>query len=156
MRRILIPVDGSDRSLQAVRCAARQALTGDSVEIHLLNVQPRIFPEDALVSLPAEKLDTYYYQQSGKALQPAEEVLHAAGLSCFVHRAFGSIAQTIVEKARELDCEAIVMSSCGHGRIAGMLLGSVSVKVLHLADVPVTLISDATRRPDFTGRLQAT
>jgi nucleotide-binding universal stress UspA family protein len=126
------------------------------VEIHLLNVQPRIFPEDALFFMPADKIDTYYYQQSSKALQAAEELLRAGGLRYFVHRALGPIAETIADQARELDCEAIVMSSRGHGRIAGILLGSVSVKVLHLADVPVTLISDATQRPDFTGRLQPT
>jgi nucleotide-binding universal stress UspA family protein len=156
MKRILIPVDGSERSLQAVRSVVHEGLTAGPVEIHLLNVQPRIFPEDALVFMPADRIDTYYYQQSGKALQPGEELVRAAGLGCFVHRAFGPIAETIVEKAGELGCEAIVMSSRGHGRIEGILMGSVSAKVLHLADVPVTLISDKTRKLDFTGRLQAT
>jgi nucleotide-binding universal stress UspA family protein len=155
MKQILVPVDGSDRSLEAVRHVVREARHPGSAEIHILNVQPRIFSEDTLVYMAVDKIDTYYYEQSGKALQPAEALLRAAGVPCVVHRAVGPIAETIVEKARELGCESIVMSSRGHGRIAGMLMGSISAKVLHLADVPVTFITDGTR-PDFTGRLQAT
>jgi nucleotide-binding universal stress UspA family protein len=46
------------------------------------------------------------------------------------------------------------MGTHGHGRIAGMLLGSVANKVLHLSPVPVTLVREEAPS-DIAGRLPA-
>ena len=85
----------------------------------------------------------------------AEKLLLEARLPFVSHRLVGPVAETILEKQRELGCDSIVMSTQGHGRIVGALLGSISAKVLHLAEVPVTLVKNATG-PDFSGRLSAT
>lgn len=155
MNSILIPVDGSERAQDAVREVIRQAQRGAQLEVHLLNVQPRVFAEESLVYMPADKIDTYYYEQATKALTGSEKLLRDARLTFTTHRAVGPIAETIVAKASELGCDSIVMGTRGHGEIAGMLLGSVSRKVLHLSPVPVTLVKEKAG-PDFTGRLQAT
>ena len=52
----------------------------------------------------------------------------------------GQIAETIVRIAREEQVDQIIMGTRGLSAIRGLLLGSVSTQVLHLADVPVTLI----------------
>ena len=39
-----------------------------------------------------------------------------------------------------LGCDAIVMGTRGLGTVQTLLLGSTALKVLHLVDVPVTLI----------------
>lgn len=155
MRKVLVPVDGSEDSLQAVREAIRLRNSSGSVEIHLLNVQPRVFAEETMVGLPAEQIDGYYYERGGRALAPAEALLKEAGLPFVSHRLVGPVVQSILDKQRELDCDSILMSTQGHGRIAGALMGSVSAKVLHLAPVPVTLVK-APGAPDFSGRLSAT
>ena len=155
MKKILVPVDGSADSLQAVREAIRQARPSNQVEIHVLNVQPRIFSEETLNFMPAEKIDTCYLEWAGKALAPAEKLLLEAGLPFVSHRLVGPVAETILKKQLELGCDSIVMSTQGHGRIVGALLGSISAKVLHMVEVPVTLVKNATG-PDFTGRLSAT
>ena len=155
MKKILVPVDGSDDSLQAVREAIRQAQPSNQVEIHVLNVQPRIFSEETLNFMPVEKIDTYYFERGSKALAPAEKLLLEASLPFVSHRVVGPVADTILEKQRELGCDSIVMSTQGHGRMVGALLGSISSKVLHLAEVPVTLVKNATGL-DFSGRLNAT
>jgi nucleotide-binding universal stress UspA family protein len=154
MKRILIPVDGSERALAAVHEAMRQARAGAPPEVHLINVQAPAFAEETMVGLPAEKIDTYYYQQSEKALAGAEKLLRDAGIPFTAHRAVGPVAETIAAKARELGCDAILMTPHGHGWIAGLLLGSVSTKLLHLAELPVTLVKDKAK-PDFSGRLSA-
>jgi nucleotide-binding universal stress UspA family protein len=154
MQRILVPVDGSERAEAAVREVQRQVQSGAEIDIHLLNVQPRIFAEETLIYLPQDKIDTYYYERGVKALASPEQLLRAAGIPFTSHRAVGPIAETIAAKAAELGCDGIVMSTRGHGKIAGMLLGSVSTKVLHLSPVPVTLVGEKAK-PDFTGRLQA-
>jgi nucleotide-binding universal stress UspA family protein len=80
MRTILVPVDGSECSDRAVEEAIKRARSADKLDIHLLNVQPRIFPEQAMVYLDAAKMDTYYYEQGSAALAGAEKRLKSAGI----------------------------------------------------------------------------
>jgi nucleotide-binding universal stress UspA family protein len=46
----------------------------------------------------------------------------------------------IAEVGRQENCDAIVMGTRGMGAVSGLVLGSVATKVIHLADVPVTLV----------------
>jgi nucleotide-binding universal stress UspA family protein len=154
MSRILIPVDGSQRALAAVHEVIRQVRTGVAHDVHLLNVQPPAFPQETQIGLSAAEVDTYYYRQSEGALEGAERALRDAGVAFTAHRAVGPVAETIASTARELACDGIVMTPHGRGKIAGMLLGSVSNRLLHLAAVPVTLVKDKDAI-DFAGRLTA-
>ena len=52
----------------------------------------------------------------------------------------GYVAQTIIEIAPEKDADVIVVGKHGKGRIAGLLLGSVSQKLVSLAPRPVTVV----------------
>jgi nucleotide-binding universal stress UspA family protein len=150
-----VPVDGSECSDRAVDEILKRAKSAEKLDIHLLNVQPRIFPEEATVYLDPAKMDTYYYEQGSKALASAEKRLKSGGIAYTAHRLTGPVAESIVGKARDLRADEIVMGTHGHGQVASMLLGSVAAKVLHMAETPVTLVRG---RPgvDFTGRLQAT
>ena len=51
----------------------------------------------------------------------------------------GPVAETIIEIAREEGADAIVVGKRGHGRVAGLLLGSVSQKVVCEAFCPVVV-----------------
>lgn len=154
MKRILVPVNGSDDSLEAVKEAIRQAYPPGRAEVHLLNIQPRIFPEETLVYTPVENIDTYYYERSHMALAPAEKLLRDAGLPFVSHHAVGPVAETILEQQRELECDSIVMSTRDRGRVTGAPLFSDSAKVLHMTKVPVTLVKK-TVAPEFRDRLSA-
>jgi len=46
----------------------------------------------------------------------------------------------ILDKAREYKADLIVMGSRGLGQIGGLILGSVSERVLHGARVPVLIV----------------
>jgi len=155
VRTILVPVDGSACAERAIEEAVKLTQKSGPLDIHLLNVQPRIFVEETLVYLDAAKMDTYYYGQGSKGLGSAEKLLKKAGIAYTAHRAVGPVAETIVTKAKELGADGILMGTHGHGRVAGMLLGSVSNKVLHLSRVPVTFVRGEPP-VDFTGRLTAT
>jgi len=155
VRTILVPVDGSACSDRAIEEAVKLVQKSGPTDIHLLNVQPRIFVEETLVFLDPAKMDTYYYGQGSKALAAAEKLFKIAGIVFTAHRAVGPVAETIVTKAKELGADGILMGTHGHGRVAGMLLGSVSNKVLHLSPVPVTFVR-LEPPVDFAGRLSAT
>lgn len=155
MRTVLVAIDGSSCSDRAVEELVKRTKSGEKVETHLLNVQPRVFPEEAMVFLDPAKMDTYYYEQGSRALSGAERRLQQAGIRFTAHRASGPVAETIVKKAAELRADEILMGTHGRGRVGAMLLGSVATKVLYMAEVPVTLVQ-SEKPVDFTGRLQAT
>jgi len=152
MKTVLVPVDGSSCSDRAVREVIAMARGSEPLEIHLINVQPRIFSEVSLVYLPQDKVDGYYFNGSEKALASAQRLLKDAGVTFTAHRAAGPIAETIVAKARELSADAIVLGTHGHGKLAGRLLGSVCLNVLHLSDAPVTVVR-APLAPDLGDRI---
>ena len=52
----------------------------------------------------------------------------------------GATADTIVRVAGEIDADEIFMGSRGLGSVAALFMGSVATKVLHLTDLPVTLV----------------
>jgi nucleotide-binding universal stress UspA family protein len=53
-------------------------------------------------------------------------------------------AHDIADVAREVGADLVVMGTRGHGPIAGMLLGSVVLRLLHVAPCPVVAVPAAT------------
>ncbi len=140
MARVLLAVDGSPSSLNAVKFAVRslQASAAEG-EAHLLNVQPPL-PASAAGFVAADVVRGYHEEEGGRALDAAAALLEAAGCRFHRHIVIGNVAASIVDCAKRWDCDQIIMGTRGHGTIEGLILGSVSAKVLHLADIPVTLV----------------
>lgn len=138
--RILIPVDGSDRSLAAVRYGAGPLAEGTrDLEIHLLNVQPPL-PSAAATFIDSAVLRDFHRDEGAKALAGARKLLDQAGLRYVSNTIVGEPAETIAAYAEQQGCAGIVMATRGLGHAAGLLLGSVAHKVLQLSKVPVTLV----------------
>lgn len=143
MIKLMIPVDGSEGSSRAVRYAINTVgLYKDPVELHLLNVQHPIVSGNVRHFISHEELDRYYRENADAAMKPAIELLQKAGLHYTTHTALGDPAETVVQMAREKGCAQIVMTPRGLGNMAGMLLGSVTSKVIHLSTVPVLLVKE--------------
>lgn len=138
--RILIPVDGSARSLTAVRFAASTlARANPDLEIHLLNVQPPL-PSAAATFVDSAIVRDFHLEEGAKALAAARKLLDDSGLRYVSNTVVGEPAETIAVYAEQRDCAGIVMGTRGLGHAAGLLLGSVAHKVLQLSKVPVTLV----------------
>lgn len=141
MKKILLPVDGSDNSLRAVQHAIEQAkASSEPVELHLLNVQVPIISGDVKMFVSEDQIKAYYHDEGIKALASARAVLDAAGMAYVHHIGVGPIAETINNYAKEKGCSQIVIGARGLGSFVGLLLGSVTTKLSHLSDVPVTLV----------------
>jgi nucleotide-binding universal stress UspA family protein len=140
MRKALVPVDGSSNSDRAVQHVVQLAGTCPAMEIVLLNVQPEIDDWQVRRFLKKEEVEAMEESKGGDALQSARAILDAAKLRYTPMVLIGPVAETIAKTALEQNCDGIVMGTRGLGAVAGAVLGSVSEQVIHLADLPVTLI----------------
>lgn len=139
--KILVPVDGSKSSERAVAEAVVFIANSKApVELHLLNVQLPIVSGGVRMFFKHDDIEAYYQDSGKKALQSACDQLDQVGTSYVQHVGVGPIGETIVTYAREKHCDHIIMGSRGLGAISGMVLGSVASKVIHLAEMPVTLV----------------
>ena len=139
--KILLPVDGSENSLRAVRhVIAMKEQYRDPIEVHLLNVQLPVASGAVKMFISQQQLNDFYRDEGVAALKDARALLDQAGISYQHHIGVGDLAGTIVSYAKEKQCRQIVIGTRGRGSFAGALLGSVATKVIHLAEMPVLLV----------------
>ena len=138
--RILVPIDGSVHSLHAVDMVLKAIAEGRSLDVHLINVQPQIVSGHARMYLKKDLIDEYYQEEAAKALKPAQDKLDEAGIKYTASHQVGNVPEAIAKYVKSKSCGQVVMGTRGLGSVQGMMLGSVANKVLHLVDVPVTLV----------------
>jgi nucleotide-binding universal stress UspA family protein len=142
MKRVLIPLDGSDCSLRAVDyliAERKRRAAADDVEVHLLNVQLAV-RGDIGQFVSHDQIAAYQAEESQKALREAQSRLAAAGVNPVAHTGVGHAAEVITQTADELGCDHIVMGTHGRGALADLLAGSTTVRVVHQARMPVVLV----------------
>lgn len=141
MKNVLLPYDGSDSSARALRYLLQMTPEQRPGQIQLLNVQTwPMFHGQILTHDDVRIAREAQLAQGRHLLRPAEEELLSAGARFQSHILFGEPEHVIVEQARQLGCDHIVMGTRGLGTIKTLLLGSVAMKTVHLAEVPVTLL----------------
>ncbi len=138
MRKMLLPVDGSKPSERAVRHVVELHAAGMALRVLLLHVQPEWAP--ARSSEEEKEGKRLHVQAADAATRRARSLLETAGIPYESRMLVGSAAQAIVKLARKSGCSHIVMGMRGRGALARVVIGSVSLKTLQLADVPVTLV----------------
>jgi nucleotide-binding universal stress UspA family protein len=139
MLKSLIPVDGSENALRALRYAVSLSRDCGPVELHLLNVQPPL-GGDVTTFVGSATVKDFHREEGEKILAPAKAVLDREGVSYKPHITVGPVGEAIAGFAKKLGCNAIIMGTRGLGRLKGVLLGSVSTEVIHHAEMPVTLV----------------
>jgi nucleotide-binding universal stress UspA family protein len=142
MKRVLIPIDGSECALRGVALVISKRalyLSPDDFEIHLINVQAP-FSNDISRFVSHEQTAEFHRQESEQALQGARAMLDAAGVKYRCHIEVGNIAETITALADSLHCDQIVMGTHGRGAFKEFVMGSIPLKVIALSSIPVLLI----------------
>jgi len=140
MFRILVPIDGSSNSLRALNYALGKPGQLPEAEIHLLNVQPPIISGTVHLFISKATVDSYYREEGEKALRQATEIMEKSGLQYVSYMDVGPVAETVARYATEKQCGLIVMGTRGQNAMSRFMLGSVTIKVLQMIDVPITLI----------------
>lgn len=140
MTTVLVPVDGSPSATRAVEWLARTLRGRADARVHLLHVQAAVDAWEARSHLGADDMARFESAAHQSVLEPAAATLRAAGVAVETHGASGEVAPQVQALVRQLDCDSVVMGTRGLGTVQALLLGSTAMQVLHLVDVPVTLI----------------
>lgn len=140
MLKALLAVDGSENSLRAVRHLIELVQGREPMEVFLLNVQEPIDAWEVKRMFPEEELEAMQVSKGGDALEAAKALLDAHHVAYHPQVLIGEVAHSIAQYAKDMGCDKIIIGTRGHGSLANLLLGSVATKVIHLTDVPVTLV----------------
>lgn len=141
MPKILVAVDGSENSARVIDfLIAENSLLKSPLHLHLINVQMPLGGVNVKMFISSDSLNQYYKEEGEKALDAARKRLDAAKISYTPHISVGDPAEVIAAYLKTEGCDRIVMGSRGLGAVSGLVLGSVATKVLHLTQVPITLI----------------
>jgi len=136
MSTLLVAVDGSQSALRAVEHAAIAAKRA-SADVYVLNVQLPIGAGDLV---DRAQMERYQKEVGQPILDAAMATLKARGIAHQGRVAIGDIAPTIVSTAQEVRAEQIIVGSRGMSSLPNLLLGSIATRVIHLAQVPVTIV----------------
>ncbi|MCP5149782.1 MAG: universal stress protein [Ectothiorhodospiraceae bacterium] len=139
MRKLLLAVDGSDSALHAAAHVADLAALQPGLTVHVVNVQVPL-RGDVAMFVPGDDIEAWHQEQGGRELARVVALLTERAVSHTKTVMVGPVAETIARAVREEGADAVVMGSRGLGALAGIVLGSVATKVIHLVDVPVTLV----------------
>jgi len=137
--KLLLPVDGSEYSLEAVRFAIRLVADGLRADVVLANVQEPASLYELIVAHNPEVIEQVSADAGLHALLPAQALLDAAGISYESEVAQGDPAHTIVDIVERFECQLVIMGARGQSGLRSALMGSVSNEVLHASPVPVLI-----------------
>ncbi len=151
--RILLATDGSRAADQARDLVA--ALPGrEGGRVRIVSVAPT---RTDLLGLPwtidlptaAEQLEDEALRPHREALEAAEREIRSARADLVIEPvlARGRAASVIVDEARTMPADLIVVGHRGHGRWESMLLGSISSEVVDHASCPVLVARDERLGP---------
>ena len=137
IKKILLPVDGSDHSMKAANYAVELARMSGA-EIFLTHCHK---PFPAILGEP-------YYQQavnkimkeSDKLLEPFRKLFDEKGVAYVERIMEGPPRDAVPNVARHEKCDLIIIGSRGLSDLEGLFLGSVTHRVLRSAPCPVMVI----------------
>jgi nucleotide-binding universal stress UspA family protein len=138
MKNILVAVDGTEGSLKAAAFARDLSRRFDAHLTLLHVVEP--YPSASLTAFGVSSSDFY-----STAVKNAEalvgEIVHDLGIEAAEQVIeMGTPSEVICNEADERNVDHIVLGSHGNGKIARLMMGSVSARVTSLSGRCVTIV----------------
>ncbi|PGF14008.1 universal stress protein UspA [Natrinema sp. CBA1119] len=137
--RILVPVDGSNRSEDALEYAIETFPDASITAVHV--VEAGHGDIGAFSGMTGDiPDDSPEHERSEEILESAHQFAAERGTEIETERGRGRPDRLIVKRAEDGDYEMIVIGSHGRNRVARVLLGSVAEKVVRRSSVPVLVV----------------
>ncbi|WP_119155677.1 universal stress protein [Caldimonas tepidiphila] len=141
-KRILVPTDGSDISAKATATAVQLAKTlgAELIALGVKDPYPYSAMGETYPTLPQEFFDRQE-RIASRNVSRVKEAASAADVPCTgLSVESASVFDAIIEQARTLECDLIVMASHGRRGVQALLLGSETQKVLTHSTIPVLVV----------------
>lgn len=142
MLNILIPVDGSEHALLAVRHALRLVDAGLRSHFVVANVQETASLYEMVVAHDPAVLEKISEDAGEDMVRPAVALLEDARQVVVQEVATGDPAQTLVDIIERHGCDAVIMAAGSAGGLRAALLGSVTQYLVDHSPVPVTVVRE--------------
>ena len=141
-KHILIPTDGSPVAAKAIKAGVTLAAEMGATVTGYYAVEPpptHLYGEGYLAERKlVDELERRANENAQKSVDEIASAAKAAGVKCecVVGKAVVPY-KGIIDAAEKVKCDAIFMASNGHRGLTGLLLGSVTQKVLTHSKIPV-------------------
>lgn len=135
-KRILVPVDGSPQSEDALEFAAGEWPDATLELLHVIDPVEAGYSAGRVPSTGEE----WYEDAKERAENYFEEAQQLVDNDLDTRTEVGRPAATIVDMAEEDDVDLVVIGSHGRQGISRILLGSVAEHVVRESPVPVTIV----------------
>jgi universal stress protein A len=139
-KRILVPVDFSSSSLQALEFAADLAKPFDAEVVVLFVIEPVLYPVPDFASAHSSALAELVDDQRRSArAELARSARRYARRRVRLRTAieYGAPPRVIVDAAKRAKADLIVMATHGRTGVSRLLMGSVAERVVRTAACPV-------------------
>ena len=133
---VLVPFDFSPESMAAVNVGLAAATSPSG--LHVFHVLPDLTPTETALAYCDLPSDQTRRENTEKALREQLSKDKYRGVQIAV--GFGDPGQQIVEYARQIKAELIVLPSHGRTGLKRLLIGSVAERVCRLAHCPVLVL----------------
>ena len=137
--KILLPLDGSEHALAAVRHAIRLVEEGLDADFVLANVQAPAHLYE-MVMADSAAIAGATAGAAASLIEAGRALLDQAEIAYDVEFATGEPQAMLLELIENLNCDAVLIGARGQGALRAGLLGSVSHAMVHHATVPVTVV----------------
>ena len=141
-KRILVPTDGSEITAKAIDTAVELA---QSIGARLYTISVKEpFPYSAISEMqptpPQEFFDAQERIAAKRVLAVVEQSRHA-GVECQPYTVEALHPwEAIIDHAKRMECDLLVMASHGRRGVSALLLGSETQKVLAHSKLPVLIV----------------
>jgi nucleotide-binding universal stress UspA family protein len=137
-KKVLWATDGSDHADQALSLA-RELAAGDGAELLAFHCDEMTIPGKAGGAFPVHADEPELKEKIRQQVAELEQAGIAASLRMTTRRVGGAAAE-IADAAREWPADVIVTGTRGHTPLGGLLLGSVTQRLLHISPCPVLVV----------------
>lgn len=144
--KVLVPLDGSELAecaLPEVIKLRQGGIVGEVILIKVIDIDVFALPKTYERNFDFTPLLNAHRAESEKYLEGIQSHLHSEGIKVKTELLEGKPAEKIVDYARSRAVDLIVIATHGYSGMKRLMFGSVALRVLHDAHVPVLLI-----RPD--------